>query len=311
MLEGQTFFFEWEVRLIEWIQAHMGAAGGNIASFLSIFGDELVSVSIVAFLYWCIDKRIGRAVGLNLIMGCVWNPLVKNIFVRRRPYFDSPGVKCLKPVEENYDIYDMKAQGYSFPSGHSTTSVASTGSLAYFFRKKWLTIIAIVLPLLVGLSRVSLGVHYPTDVICGWTLGVAVVLLVPFLQDKIKNEWLFYGILLLTAVPGLFYCKSDDYFTGLGMLIGISAAVLFEERIVNFENTRKPLIMFLRMLFGYALFFALNALLKLPFNEAFLDSGTILAHLVRTLRYAIIIFTTMGIYPMFFGVFSKNQPSEK
>ena len=94
-------------------------------------------------------------------------------------------------------------------------------------------------------------------------------------------------------------------------LIGISAAVLFEERIVNFENTRKPLIMLLRMLFGSALFFALNALLKLPFNEAFLDSGTILAHLVRTLRYAIIIFTTMGIYPMFFGVFSKNQPSEK
>ena len=82
-LVGNTFFFDWEISLIVWLQAHMGAFGTALASFISAFGEELACVAVIGFLYWCYDKRFGRFVGLNVLVGIVLNPMIKNIFVRR------------------------------------------------------------------------------------------------------------------------------------------------------------------------------------------------------------------------------------
>ena len=76
-LVGNTFFFDWEVSLIIWLQAHMGAFGTWLASFLSAFGEELACVAVIGFLYWCYDKRFGRFVGLNVLVGLVLNPMIK------------------------------------------------------------------------------------------------------------------------------------------------------------------------------------------------------------------------------------------
>jgi len=191
-LSGTTFFFPWEVALIEWLQEHVGAVGAVIASFFSAFGEEIISVGILGLLYWGIDKRLGKKTGINMLAAVVWNPMIKNVFLRRRPYFDHAGIACLKPVDSRADIYDIAAQGYSFPSGHSTNSVTLYGSLALFGKKKWLTVLAFVLPFLCGVSRFVLGVHYPTDVLAGWALGVVVIIAVSFLQEKIRNRWVFY-----------------------------------------------------------------------------------------------------------------------
>lgn len=299
-LVGSTFFFDWEVSLILWLQTHMGALGTAVASFVSAFGEELACVAVIGFLYWCFDKRFGRFVGLNVLVGLVLNPMIKNIFVRRRPYFDTPEIQCLKPVDKSADIYNIAAQEYSFPSGHSTNAVAVYGSVAEYAKKNVLTVIAVVLTLLIGVSRFCLGVHYPTDVLCGWALGLVIIVAVPWLQRKFHNPRVFYGLLLLLGLPGFFYCKSSDYYTGYGMLVGFVLGVEFEQRWVNFENTRSPLRSVLRVLGGVAVFFGLNTLLKLPFSKEFLESGTLAAYLVRTLRYAVVIFADLGVYPLVF-----------
>lgn len=299
-LVGNTFFFDWEVSLILWLQAHMGTLGTAIASFVSAFGEELACVAVIGFLYWCFDKRFGRFVGLNVLVGLVLNPMIKNVFVRRRPYFDTPEIQCLKPVDKSADIYNIAAQEYSFPSGHSTNAVAVYGSVAEYAKKNALTVIAVVLTLLIGVSRFCLGVHYPTDVLCGWALGLVIIVAVPWLQRKFRNPRVFHGLLLLLGLPGFFYCKSSDYFTGYGMLVGFVLGVEFEQRCVNFENTRSPLRSVLRVLGGIAVFFGLNTLLKLPFSKEFLENGTLAAYLVRTLRYAVVIFVDMGVYPLVF-----------
>ena len=299
-LVGNTFFFDWEVSLILWLQAHMGTLGTAIASFVSAFGEELACVAVIGFLYWCFDKRFGRFVGLNVLVGLVLNPMIKNVFVRRRPYFDTPEIQCLKPVDKSADIYNIAAQEYSFPSGHSTNAVAVYGSVAEYAKKNVLTVIAVVLTLLIGVSRFCLGVHYPTDVLCGWALGLVIIVAVPWLQQKFHHPRLFYGLLLLLGLPGFFYCKSSDYFTGYGMLVGFVLGVEFEQRCVNFENTRSPLRSVLRVLGGIAVLFGLNTLLKLPFSKELLENGTLAAYLVRTLRYAVVIFVDMGVYPLVF-----------
>lgn len=307
-LTGTSFFFDWEMRLMEWLQANLPHEGFGfwLLSNLSAFGEQLLLVVIMGFLYWGLNKKFGKYVGLNVLMVNVWNPMIKNIFLRSRPYMVNGNLKPLRLVDENADAMDIVAQGYSFPSGHSSNAVTVYGSLAAHEKKNRLFwVLAIVLPLLVGFSRVFVGVHFPTDVLGGWVLGVIVVLLVPWLRKIIKNRWLFYGVLLLTAVPGIFYCKTDDYFTSFGMLLGFILAEPFEERFVKFENTSNIFRCILRTIGGGLLYFGLNILLKLPFPKELLDSATFVSYLIRTLRYAIVIFAVIGVYPMVFKLTGK------
>ena len=297
---GSTFFFPWEVSLMEWLQAHVGGAGISIISLFSMFGEELMLILILGFVYWSFDKKLGRTMGLSAIMGLAWNTMVKNVALRRRPYFDHEGIKILRVVEPKADIYDIAAQGYSFPSAHSTNAVTVFASLAINLRKRWVTVLAIVIPLLTGISRCVVGAHYPTDVLAGWLLGMISVLIVHVLQKRVNNTLALYGILLVTAIPGFFYCRSEDYFTSMGLLIGFMGGTLLDDRCVRFENTRKPIWMIARVLGGVAVYFALNTVLKLPFPKEFLSSGSTAALLVRCARYAIVAFVDFGVYPMLF-----------
>ncbi len=303
------FYFDWEMQLMEWLQAHIGSSGLGfwLISNLSAFGEELLLVAIMGFLYWGLNKEFGKYLGVNVLMANVWNPMIKNVFLRLRPYFvEGYNVKLLRKIDSGADAMDVAAQGYSFPSGHSCSSVTAYGSLAaHEKRKKLLWVLAVVLPLLVGFSRVAVGAHYPTDVLCGWLLGVAVVLLVPWLRKKIKNRWLFYAVLLLSTVPGFFYCTSTDYFSSFGMLIGFVLAEPFEEKFVRFENTSNILRCILRTVGGGLVYFGLNTLLKMPFPKELLDAGDLTAHLIRTARYAIVIFGAVGVYPLLFKATGK------
>lgn len=304
---GNTFFFPWEVALMEWLQANVGDVGISIASFFSMFGEELPLILIVGFLYWCYDKTVARTIGLSAIMGLTWNTMIKNIALRRRPYFDHESIKILRVVDPEADIYDISAQGYSFPSAHSTNATTVFGSLAFALRNRWVTVIAIVIPLLTGISRFVLGAHYPTDVLAGWLLGLASIGIVRLLQKRVKNTLALYGILLVTAIPGFFYCKSTDYFTGMGLLIGFMGGTLLDDHCVHFENTRKPISMILRLLGGLAVYFVVNTALKLPFSKEFLADGSTASLLVRCARYAVIAFIDFGVYPMAFRFEKKNE----
>ena len=299
---GNTFYFEWEVGLMAWIQSWIGSFGTAIASFFTMFGEQLVCILVLGFLYWCWDKEFGKYVGLNVLAVNIFNPMLKNVFIRRRPYFDHTDVQCLRPVKSGADIYDISAQGYSFPSGHSSNSVALFGSLARYAKKRWLAVIGVVLPLLVGVSRFALGVHYPTDVLCGWALGTAVIVIIPMLQKMIKNRRIFYAVLVAVSIPGWFYCRSEDFYTGFGLLIGFIIGSEFESKYVRFSNTRNVIRIILRIIGGAASYFALNMLLKLPFDKAFLDSASLAAYAVRTLRYTIIVFLIIGVYPLLFRI---------
>ncbi len=297
---GNTFYFEWEVALMEAIQAHLGDIGAKIASIVSVFGEEMFLVLLLGFVYWCWDKKAGRIIGLNIVMGVTYNPLLKNMALRRRPYMDNPTIQCLKPVDKSASIYDIKVQGYSFPSGHSTNSTIAFGSIAYFFKNKVVRTICIVLPLLVGISRFCLGVHYPTDVLVGWILGVCIVFLMPWLLKRFPNKKKLYPVIFVISCVGWFFCTTNDYYTGLGMMGGFFIADIFEEKYVKFENTRSVISCIIRVVVGAGLFLGLNTVLKMPFPSAVLNAENALAYLIRTLRYAVIIFIEVGLYPMCF-----------
>lgn len=309
---GNTFYFEWEVRLMEWLQCGMGSVGAIIAQILTACGEELVLILLLGFVYWCYDKEFGKFVGVNIVVGLTWNPMLKNVVLRRRPYFDHSSIRCIRPAEPKADIMDISEQGFSFPSGHSTNGVIAYGSMPVYKKNKALTVLGIAMPLLIGLSRVMLGVHYPTDVLVGWLMGGIVVGLVSWLQKKVQRKWILHLVLFVTALPGMLYCKTSDYYTAVGLMAGLFFAIAFEEHYVHFENTRNPLECVIRIVGGFLVYFLVNTGLKLPFSKDFLASATTAAYMVRFVRYIIVGFVTLGVYPLVFSkIHLHSQKSEK
>lgn len=84
---------------------------------------------------------------------------LKKIFTRQRPY----------ETLEHVNISKNNLKDYSFPSGHTTAAFSICTSIALVFPH--MMVIFVVLAFLIGLSRIYLGVHYPTDVLVGMSIG--------------------------------------------------------------------------------------------------------------------------------------------
>lgn len=139
----------------------------NIMKIITFLGSALSIILLTVLLIIVVNgKRNKILILINVIVTTLLNQLLKNVFQRGRP-IDSI-------IEES---------GYSFPSGHSMVSMAFYGFLIYLVYKsnikyKGLIIgLLSVLIVLIGISRIYLGVHYPTDVIGGFTLSLSYLLL--------------------------------------------------------------------------------------------------------------------------------------
>lgn len=112
----------------------------------------------------------------------------------------SLGVERLKEIvaRERPELLDpiVVERGFSFPSGHATLSMIAYGVLAVFVtRSRWprgfrvaIVVGLVVVVFLVGISRIWLGAHHPTDVLGGWTAGAVVVLLFASLTRGVPKE---------------------------------------------------------------------------------------------------------------------------
>lgn len=125
--------------------------------------------------------RYGIPVSAGAISVTVINKIIKNLVRRERP-------------DQIYHL--IKQGGYSFPSGHSITSMFVFGMLIYLVRvnvqnrkaANVLTVIIAVPMVCIGLSRIYLGVHYPSDVLAGWALGIAVMMVVIEIADRLRSR---------------------------------------------------------------------------------------------------------------------------
>jgi len=312
---GNVFYFDWEVSLIEWLQNTLGPASMAITKVFNFIGGETGMLIVMLIMIFCYQKEAGMRCALKILTATMWFPMIKNIVLRVRPYIAHANVvdgqltegrvKALSLTEHDADKWDIVQQGYSFPSGHCANTVALYGGIAMEIRKRWVWIVAIVLTILIGISRVIAGVHYPTDVLAGWAVGLLAIGFCTLLEKKVKNEWMRYIILFVLSVPGVFWCKSRDYFSALGLLVGIIAAYPVEKKYINFQDTRNVWAMILRVVGVFVVYYVLNTLMKLPFSKEWLDSGELLPNLVRTIRYAIILFVALGVYPRVFPLFEK------
>ena len=293
---GNAFWLSWEPGVITFLQSKVTPLLQKIFETITFFGDVYAMILLIGFLYWGYKKELGKKIATYAIAALVTSITLNNIVMRRRPYFDHSDIKCLKPRTNEGDSYDLQVQGYSFPSGHAVDSVSTFVALGINVRSRLVRVICFLMPILIGLSRLVLGVHYPTDILAGWLLAALAILVI----SRIQNQYIVYAILAVLGIVGCFFSKSTDYFSALGITFGFIAGFIFEDKVVHFENTENVLRMILRTVGGFVLFVILDTLMKLPFSEAFLASTTGLSFMVRTIRYAIASFALIGVYPMCF-----------
>jgi len=158
-----------------------------------------------------ISKKIGLPIVAVAIVGSVINKIMKHVILRPRP---------------DVSMHLIEQGGWSFPSGHSISSLLLYGLLAWLilyytnrkasvdtedevfangsldkphvfanksivWRKMFANIAVVILTLLwisIGLSRIYLGVHYPTDVLGGWTLGMVIMMIAITVVEKMENR---------------------------------------------------------------------------------------------------------------------------
>ena len=302
---GEKKSMEWEVSLIKSLQDAMGKAGEVATKVFSTAGGEIITLVVLLAIMFCWSKAAGKRSALRIIAASLWFPMIKNAVLRMRPYMEHEEIRVLLAPEADAELTDVVQQGYSFPSGHSALSATIYGSICREAKKKWLWIASMILVALIGISRFLAGVHYPTDVLGGWTVALAAIAFGDLMEKYVRKEWVRYMILLAIALPGLIWCRSRDYFSALGMLIGLIAVFPYEEKYVRYKDTRNIWAMILRVAGAMAVYLVLDKVLKMPFSKDFLNDGTLGSGLVRAARNAIILFVLFGVYPRVFPLFEK------
>ena len=164
---------------VDWVVA-IQALGGWLEApmqFFSFLGTQDFFFLILPLVYWSVDARLGLRVAFILLASVTLNYYAKLWFAGPRPYWVSSEVKALS-AETTFGI----------PSGHAQNAVGVWGTLAARRGKLWRWA-AVAVIVLIGVSRLYLGVHFVYDVIAGWLIGSALLWL--FLQywDK-AAAWL-------------------------------------------------------------------------------------------------------------------------
>ena len=140
----------------------------NFFKIITYLGSAYILIFIAFISLFFIKKNNKyKYISINLALAFLFNQILKNIFRRTRPLFK----------------HLVKESGFSFPSGHAMVSFCFYGLIIYFIHKSNLKhkriyeILLIVIIVLIGLTRIYLGVHYFSDIIGGFLFGLLYLLL--------------------------------------------------------------------------------------------------------------------------------------
>ena len=278
--------WQWGLSVIMWMQSMRSPVSDAVFALGSFLGEEEFFFLLFATLMWAIDLRVGFRIGM-IFLASVWvNALAKAVIGHPRPYDLNPSVGRAQPE-----------LGYGLPSGHAQNAVVIWGGLAAWRRSQAAWIGAVLVVLLIGLSRIYRGVHFPTDVIGGWLIGI-VLLAAGLALSRPVGEWvtrqpLGWQIGLALAGPAALAAVFPDRgaITAAGTLAGACTGMAVTERRLSLDMSGTIRQRVLRLAVGLLILFILYVGLKMVFPS---DSSA--AYLVfRFVRYVLLgAWVTLG-----------------
>ena len=272
---------EFELNIIRAIQSIANPFLDGLFQFITMFGEEAILIPLIAVIYWAFNKKMGEYIAYASLTSVLVNGAIKDIFKAKRP-IGEPGIRSLK-VET--------ATGYSFPSGHTQGTASFWAAIAIYLKKNYMYGISALIIILVAISRLYLGVHYPKDVLFGAIFGILTSFITYKLFNKVNNKIALYFITFIIFIPALLYAHSADFIKGMGTFLGFALGIYVEKKYVNFSVEGKSANKILRVVIGLAILILLKVGLKAVFPNKLV---------FHFLRYFIIVFFGIGLYPAIF-----------
>jgi len=266
----------WGLDVVRGLQGSLGHFFLIPMKAITFFGSEIFILVALPLIYWCVDRKKGARLAILVLVSTFLNLWVKTLFMQPRPYDLDPSVGLDKDPTS------------AFPSGHSQASVTFWGGMLDILPRTLGIVAVVVMPLLVGFSRVYLGAHFPTDVLAGWAFGAAIVVLYKVLgrriEDLLKEARTEIQMLIAAAAAlGMNALMPGDTATA-GAFFGGAAGFIFASKSARFDASGKLRVKLLRYLLGMACTAALYVVPKLLLGNLFPAQ----AALIRFLRYGLV-----------------------
>ena len=287
------------VPFLLWLQGFRNPALDGYMMLMSWLGSEFGYLFFFPFLYWAVNKRWGALAGLALLTSVLIGDFIKWTFRLPRPS---------APVER---LWEETSPG--FVSTHASSSMAVLGTLALLARKTWFTILAALLILSIGLSRMYLGAHFPADVAGGWLVGAFTVWLmmrvVPRLEPTVLS-WspLRQAVVVLAAAALILLLYPGDWegrrpaasaVSNVGVFVGLLLGLIWDHRRLHFQADGS----WPRRIGRYVVGMVLVAVVYFGLSVAFAPLGGgiyLIEQGLRLVRYMLVGLVISGFAPWLF-----------
>lgn len=287
-----------------------------ILSAVTFLGSELLFIAAAIIAYWCVSKKTGYYLMATGFIGTITSQFLKILCHVPRPWVKDPSFTIVESARAG-------ASDYSFPSGHTQNVTSILGGVGRASKKTWVRVVTAIVILLVGFSRMYLGVHTPADVGAALILGLVLVFaLWPFFEksdERPQNITIVFAVATVLALVCTIYVSVYPWSSeldadnlaasvkNLNMMLGCSAAVLIgapiERKKINFD-TKAPLwAQALKVVLGLVIVLALRAGLKPLLN--LIMPGLAAA---TAIRYGIIVLFAILVWPLTFPWFARGCP---
>ncbi len=277
---------------------------------VTMLGEETAFLVIGLILFWCVSKRQGYYVMSVGFLGTVANQFLKITCRVPRPWVRDPNFTILEQARE-------AADGYSFPSGHTQMAVGTFAAIAIANRRRWLRGVCIVLAVMVGLSRMYIGVHTPADVLVGAAMALILAfVLYPLMLGKQDRTFAVLIAVAAVSIANLVFMEVYPFpadtdahnlesafknaYTMLGCSIGLVIGYPIEKKYISFPERAVWWAQILKVVLGLGVVLTIKEGLRGPLEAIF--AGHMAA---RAVRYLLIVLVAGLLWPMTFRFFSK------
>lgn len=278
---------QFQIPLIATLQSFYPSIFKPCFLFFSALGEEYFFFLLIPFIWMVIDRKMAARLALLIFASFYVNALFKELLAQPRPYQLSSSVIQMDP----------NGDGYGIPSGHAQSSLLVWLWLSSQFNHRNFSRLCYVLIGGIALSRVYLGVHFPTDIMGGWILALIGLWVDRKLNDSIIKLFnrlptsvagmisIVIPSILLTLFPTLTTSAAMGCFAGcgLGIVVGVRSFKMRFDESVNFKIFR----------FAVAFLLAMVVYLGLRMIFPHEDSPVYLAF--RYIRY-FLVFLTLSLF---------------
>lgn len=267
------------------------------------FGSELGYIVLLSLVYWCVNKPVGQGLAYAYLFTSVLNSWIKDIWKIPRPHHAE-----IEPMLKEAAITERLSPliietSPSFLSGHTQGAVVVWGYMAYYFKKTWFRVLAVIMIGLIGFSRMYVGVHFPQDVIGGLIVGIIYLIIwiwaEPYVRTWLSGLKLSWKYILAVLVPLVVWLvhPTEGIATPMGAAMGLGVGYVLESQTVRFSTAGTIWRRILRGVLGLVVVLIVYFGLGFLFGTFDESMGATMELVWRLIRYALVGFTGGWVVP--------------